>query len=303
MKMKKILTILLLTGMLMGCEDKVSIDLNDAPPVLVVDAWINNKPEAQVIVLSQTQPYFESELPPPVTGATVTVTSSDGNTFNFTEEEKPGEYRWDPIAEGSSIGETGTTYQLSISADGENYTAISQINRVPVIDSIRFTFYEERNPFQPEGYYGEFVSTDPEGEGDTYWIRTFKNGIYQNRPFDLTIAYDAGFSQGGLIDGVVFIQPIQDSVNPLSEDLNEIVPYVIGDSLYVEIHSITNDAFFFLQEVQIQTQRDGGFDEIFAEPLENVPTNIVNTNENSDERAIGYFCVSSVEGRGRRLTE
>ncbi|MCG8386554.1 MAG: DUF4249 domain-containing protein [Cytophagales bacterium] len=301
--MKKVFILLVLVAGLWSCEDSVNISLNDAPPVLVVDAWINNKPEVQVIRLSQSQPFFESELPPPVSGAEITVSSSEGNTFTFSEEGVPGEYRWNPITNGNSIGAIGTTYQLSIRVDDESYTAVSQINRVPAIDSITFTFEEERNPFQPEGYYGEFVSTDPVGVGDTYWIRTFKNGIYQNRPFDLTIAFDAGFSQGGVIDGVVFIQPIQDAVNPLNEDLDEIVPYEIGDSLYVEIHSITNEAFFFLQEVQIQTQRDGGFDEIFAEPLENVPTNIINVNENSTRRAIGYFCVSAVESRGRRLTE
>ncbi|MEM9390067.1 MAG: DUF4249 family protein, partial [Bacteroidota bacterium] len=93
-----------------------------------------------------------------------------------------------------------------------------------------------------------------------------------------------------------------DSVNPLNEDLDEIVPYEIGDSLYVEIHSITNDAFFFLQELQIQTQRDGGFDEIFAEPFENVPSNIVNVDENG-EGIIGYFNVAAVSANGKKLTE
>ncbi len=288
---------------MLSCEDPVSVNLKDAPPVLVVDAWINDKAEVQKVFLSQTQPFFEAEIPPAITGATVTLSSSRGEVFSFVEEEVPGEYRWNPNANGNPINEIGVDYQLTINVNDETYQAVSSINRVPEIDSIKFTFEEERSPFQPEGFYGEFVSTDPVGVGDSYWIRTYKNGVYQNSPFDLTIAFDAGFSQGGAVDGVVFIQPLQDSVNPLNEDRDEIVPYAPGDSLFVEILSITNDAFFFLQEVQIQTQRDGGFDEIFAEPLENVPSNILNLDENSTNRAIGYFCMSAVSGRGRRLVE
>ncbi|MEM6359692.1 MAG: DUF4249 domain-containing protein [Bacteroidota bacterium] len=299
--MKRIAIIVLASGLL-GCEDPIDVTLEEAEPVLVVDAWINNKPELQIIKLSMAQPYFDSRLPPPVSGATVVVSSSANETFIFEERNTPGDYVWDPSTSANGIGEIETEYQLQIEVNDEIYVSISQINRVPTIDSIKFTFKEELNQFQPEGYYGEFVSADPRGEGDTYWIKTFKNGIYQNRPFDLTIAYDAGFSQGGLIDGVVFIQPLQDSVNPLNEDLDEIVPYEIGDSLYVEIHSITNDAFFFLQELQIQTQRDGGFDEIFAEPFENVPSNIINADENGED-IIGYFNVAAVSGSGRKLTE
>lgn len=300
--MKPFLYFLLVASIFICCEDPINVNLPEEEQVLVVDAWINNKPEPQIIRLSMTQPYFDSALPPPVSGASVVVESSENETFTFVEGDTPGEYTWDPTTSSAGLGDIDTEYQLQISSNGQSYVAASKLNRVPVIDSIKFTFKEERNQFQPEGYYGEFLSTDFEGEGDTYWIRTFKNGVYQNRPFDLTIAYDAGFSQGGVIDGVVFIQPLQDSVNPLNEDLDEIVPYEIGDSLYVEIHSITNDAFIFLQELQIQTQRDGGFDEIFAEPFENVPSNIINTNPEGN-RAIGYFNVAAVEGRGRRLVE
>lgn len=300
--MKRLFYISCMVLSFMSCEDPIDVNLDEADPVLVVDAWINNKPEPQVIKLSLAQPYFDSTFPPAVRGASVIVNSSANETFVFVEGDTPGDYIWDPATSAHTIGEIGAEYQLQIETNGQTYISSSQINRVPTIDSIKFTFKEEQNQFQPEGYYGEFLSTDLPGEGDTYWIKTFKNGVYQNRPFDLTIAYDAGFSQGGVIDGVVFIQPIQDSVNPLNEDLDEIVPYEIGDSLYVEIHSITNDAFFFLQELQIQTQRDGGFDEIFAEPFENVPSNVINVNENGEE-AIGYFSVSAVEGKGSRLSE
>lgn len=285
-----------------GCEDEVSVNLKDSPASYVVDAWINNQVEEQIIELTWTQAYFDNSPYTPVSGASVVVTDDDGNELLF-QENNPGEYVWDPLTSLIKIETIGTQYELRIEVDGEVFVSTAMLNRVPLVDSIKFTFKEEQNAFQPEGYYGEFVATDFVGSGDTYWIKAFKNGISLNNPFDLNIAFDAGFNEGGNIDGVVFIQPIQDAVTPLNEELDEIVPYVIGDSLYVEIHSISNDAFDFLQQVQIQTQRDGGFDEIFAEPLENVSTNIIKQNATSNAQVIGFFNVSAVSARGRRLID
>ena len=294
--------LMILIALLLACEDRVEIDLPDAPPALVVDAWINNKPEPQLIKLTETRPYFDSSIPEGVSGASITVTREDGAIFVFEEKEN-GNYIWDPAESEFEIGSEKLEYTLNIQLDGRQYRADSRLKRVPPVDSIKFTFQEEQSPFEPEGYYAEFVATDPVGPNDSYWIKAYKNGQFLNKPFELNVAYDAGFNAGGNIDGVVFIQPIQDAVNPLNEDLDAFVPYQPGDSLYVEIHSITNEAFFFLQEVQIQTQRDGGFDEIFAEPVENVSTNIVNISDNPEGQVVGFFNVAAVSSNGKRLEE
>jgi len=284
-----------------SCEDQADVELQEAPPALVVDAWVNNKAEEQVIKLTNTQGYFDSSEPEAVLGATVSIAREDGVIFNFNDNGD-GTYSWNPMTAANQIGTENLSYVLSIAVDNQNYEAISTINRVPPVDSIKYTFQEEESDFEPEGFYGEFVATDPVGPGDTYWIKAYKNGQLLNRPFELNIAFDAGFNEGGNIDGVVFIQPIQDGVNPLNEDL-EIVPYDIGDSLYVELHAIPNEAFDFLQQVEIQIQRDGGFDEIFAEPVENVITNIENVSDNPQGEVVGFFTMSNVSSRGRRLEE
>lgn len=300
--MKKLLYTLLTATALISCEETIDINLRDAPSVMVVDAFVTDLPQVQVVKLISSQPYFEEGLPQGITGAEVSITDSEGNVFIFAESDIAGDYLWDPDTAAVPFGGIGNTYQLDITVNGLSYTASSAMNRVPDIDSIKFDF-KESNPFREEGFYGEFLARDFEGEGDAYWIKSFKNGKFLNNPFELTVAFDAGFSQGGSIDGQVFIQPIQDSVNELSEELDEILPYEIGDSLYVEIHSLTPEAFFFFTEVQLQTQRDGGFDEIFAEPLENVVSNIIATDPNNEEIVQGFFSVSAVSGRGRRLVE
>jgi hypothetical protein len=288
----------LLVIMLFGCEDEVVLDLPDAPPVLVVDAFINDIPGKQDIYLTLSQPYYSADLPEGVSGASVSVEDDMGNVFDFQEQE-PGVYSWIPGGD-ETIGTIGTAYELTVLYDGSTYRAESHMNRVPPVDSVVFNYEEEDTPFQAQCYYGEFVATDPAGPGDYYWIKAYKNDTLLLRPFELNIAVDAGFSPGSNIDGVVFIQPIQDAVNPLNDELDQIIPYEFGDSLYVEIHSLTEETWVFLNQVAIQTQRDGGFDEIFAEPLENVPTNMVPTSSDAPQ-AVGFFSVSAVEGNGRRL--
>ena len=79
-------------------------------------------------------------------------------------------------------------------------------------------------------------------------------------------------------------------------------PFAKGDSLYVEIHSITHEAFDFLNKTSIQINRPGGFGELFAVSLSNVPTNLVVQND-PNFPVLGFFNVSAVHGLGNTLDD
>ncbi|MCA6410147.1 MAG: DUF4249 domain-containing protein, partial [Cytophagales bacterium] len=261
---------------LLSCETKIDPALENADALLVVDAWVNNKPGNQVITLTKTQSYFDSSLPPAVTGANVTVVDNAGKVFAFNEDPAvKGNYVWKPVG-NERLGVTGTSFKLTIQAEGEVYEASSKMGRTPQIDTLILAKNEPEQT-NPEFYFAEFIARDFAGAGDTYWIRATKNGVLLNKPSDLNVAYDAGFSAGGKIDGFIFITPIRRGINPNDTDANDaaVSPYVPGDSVYVEINSITVQAFDYLQQVQVQTDRPGGFGELFARPLSNVSTNIV----------------------------
>lgn len=284
-----------------SCETVIDPALEPADPVLVVDAWITNKPEPQVVKLMKTQPYFESTLPPGVTGATVTIEDSQGKVYVFEEDaSEPSAYRWIPAGD-EVFGETGLTYTLRIQAEGEDYVSSAVMGRVPPIDSITFRI-EEGNQLVTDLYLAEFWGTDPPEPGDTYWIKTWKNGQLLNKPAEILLAYDAGFSRGSNFSGITFIAPIRRGVNPFDTDENGnlISPYVVGDSVYVELHSLSDAAFDFMQEVIVQTDRPGGFSELFATPLANVSTNIAST-EGSGKKVVGFFNVAAVSGLGRKF--
>lgn len=299
--MKKLLYIVSIITLSLACEDQITPDLGPTANRVVIDAFIDNKPGVKNIYINRSQPYFENEFPGLLSGAQVFIEDMvTGQRFDFVENDSAYSY-----VSLDSLGTIGHVYRLEVAFDGQTYEAFSDMGRVPRVDSINFTF-EEAGPFIDQDYYlAEFVARDLAGEGDTYWIKAWKNGMYLDKPSEINVAYDAGFTPGGNIDGQVFIQPIQNAVNPLDQDDNDefIPPYLVGDSVYVEIHSINTAAFYFFQEVIIQTDRQGGFGALFAQPLANVPTNIVNTDSNSDENPVGFFNMAAVSGLGATLTE
>jgi len=300
MKKTDILSLFLGALVLGGCEETIHPTLQSANPVLVVDAFITNKLQTQIVSLTYSQPYFQEQLPPGVSGATVSIKDNEGNTYVFSESPTTaGSYEWTPS--GTGFGNVGNVYTLSIAVNGQNLTAQAKMGRVPKVDSI--TFKQNGGSGREKNFYrGQFWATDPVGPGDTYWIKAYKNGVFLDKPSEVNLAYDAGLSEGSDFDGVQFIQPIRNGINPDTTDVNNnpVSPYSPGDSVYVEINSLMLASFDFLTQVVTQTNRPGGFSELFATPLANVSTNIVNENSNGIV-VVGFFNVASVSGLGKRF--
>ena len=291
---------------LFSCEDIINPDLPTNEPILVVDAWINNLEESQVIKLSKTQNYLDSNSPVPVVGATVFIYDENLTHFNFTEVND-GEYIWTPDSVFKNIGVEGTKFYLSVSYEGKNIFSESQLNRTSVIDSVNFV----RGQVPEDSYYAEFWSREEEGVGDAYWIKSYINGELQTGLQDIITCIDAGASsEGAVIDGIPFIPPIRRAVTKFEndDDGNLMSPFKKGDSLYVEIHSVTFEAFDFLNKTAIQINRPGGFSELFAVSLSNVPNNLIITNISDGSidpnyPVVGFFNVSSVHGMGNTLDD
>jgi len=282
-----------------SCEDEIPIDVDPLTEQLVVDAWLTNQAGPQTINLSMTQPYFDNTLPQGLSGAAVTVTSSTGTVFEFVETEN-GNYVWTPTAD-ETIGEVGTDYGLEVTVDGQNYGSFSTMNRVPPIDSIGYEF-RDNETFGPDGTYAEFFARDPIGGGDTYWVKTFKNGVFLNKPDEISLAFDAGFSEGGSVDGLIFITPIRESINRIpdedTEDNDEVAPWAVGDEIRVELHSINNEAFYFLSSAQQQiTNGNSG---IFSQPVINTTGNVFRED---GEQVLGMFNVSAVSEKSVVIME
>jgi len=286
--MKNIRYIFALAVILFGmsaCQDVIEVTLDDAEDLIVVDAWLNNNPEDQILKLQFSQAYFNNAFPTGIIGATVSITRDDGTNFEFIDQGN-GSYIW-TSTNGETLGSIGSTFDLSVTnAAGKNLSSSTILRSAPPIDEIRTEFRDD--DFRGEdGYYAEFFARDNPGLGDNYWIKTYKNGNYLNQPDELNIAYDAGFDAGAEVDGLIFIPPIRELINPFEDSLP---PYALGDEIRVEIHSISFEAFSFFEIVRDQITN--GDNTIFALPLANAKGNVANDTDESE--ILGMFNVADI---------
>ncbi len=253
------LLLLLLAG-LAGCEDEVDVKLDEGQTLLAVDGWITNQPGPYTIRLTTTAPYFNNAATPRAQGATVTVTDSEGGR-EVLQEVEPGNYQVSTLR-----GKVGNAYTLDIRWNGQEYTARTEIRRVPPIDSLGIRF-RKGGGFVEEGYYVYYFGPEPAGTGDNYRFKQYRNDTLLNGPEDLS------FSDDQLVDG-----------NYISNFEVNSDPYALGDTVRMETWSITRDAFLFYSELQQQIFNGG----LFSNPPANVRTNVFNKNPDGPQ-AVGWF--------------
>jgi hypothetical protein len=270
---------------LSGCEDVIDLETETGPQQLVVDGWITNQAGPQTIRLSWSASYFDNGPAKPVLGAQVTVTDDKGKVYKFEDLAGDGQYIWGKT-NADTLAKIGRIYTLQIKNEADTYTALSEMKRVPTVDSI--VYRKEKLPFEPdkgprEGYVAQFYARDFIGEGDTYWIKPVVSGKPAvEKAVNISIAYDAAFGSGAPSDGLIFILPIRESLTIDSL-------YSAGASVGVELHSITNETFEFLKQVREQAANGG----LFAVPNSNIKSNVKNVNPNG-VKALGFFSTSAV---------
>ncbi|MFC0181122.1 protein of unknown function [Pseudarcicella hirudinis] len=282
----KLLTLLsvALAFAMTSCEDVVQLEGAKYTPVLVVDGNINNLPGNQTIKLIMSQGYFDNTQAPVVTGASVKVTDNTGKVYDFKDLKNNGEYIWVPAKADEIMGEIGKKYSLEVKTNGETYQAVSELKRVPKIDSILYQFDDasqnQTGDDKPKkGYDAQFYARDFKGEGDCYRVKTYRNGKLFNEPADIVIIYDAAFQKGAQTDGLMFILPVRRSI---SHQL-----YLENDIIKVELSSITEGNFNFWNQAR-QELNNGG---LFSRPTSSIPTNISSV---SGKKAAGWFGTSAI---------
>ncbi|MBL7892234.1 MAG: DUF4249 domain-containing protein [Bacteroidia bacterium] len=283
-----ILLFVIITLLFVSCEKVIDIKLDQGTSQLAVDAFLNNKPGTQVIKLTTTAGYFNNAPCPAAIGATVNIIDSDSNVFNFIDNSGTGKYEWIPSA-GDTLIRQAHLYTLTINYNGEQYRATSFAFPVPPVDSLNYEYLKGNGPSSAEANYASFYARDIAGMPNFYWIKSFVNGTFLNNPSDLIVSQDGAFGGDGA-DGLPFILPIRQSINPEKG-------LMAGDTISVEVHSITPEAFFFFQQTTQQTQNGG----LFATPPANVISNIKNVNSASKVTAVGFFNTALVSTNGIKI--
>jgi len=284
----KYLFSILLLFTLTSCEDVIDVNIDNGKSQLVVDAFMNDLPQNQVIRLTVSAPYFNNTKAAPALGGTVKLIENGNKEYTLIDLESNGNYTYiyNPL---DSFCAVGKSYKLEISYNGQEYNGLSKVNQVPAIDSI--ISKKDKNSFTGDTEYkAEFFSFDFKGTRDFYWVKAWYNDTLKSID-NSDIIFDGSFGGTG-VDGLMFIVPMRETINRQGD------PYFVGDTIRMQLLSINEDTYNFLNDLVTQLNNGG----LFATPLTNVRTNIININA-TGEKALGWFVSSSVKTAGIRIKE
>lgn len=254
--------------LLFSCEDVIHIDLDNAPPKLVIDASINWKKgtsgNIQKIKLTTTTSYYNNVIPT-VSGATITIQNSGNQIFTFTEIPSTGEYQCSDF-----VPVINETYTLTVLQNGQTYSATETLKPVATITTIvqnndgGFT----GNAIEIKTYYN-----DPSNE-ENYYLYKY---IYSNQ-----IKPDYYVDQDTFFQGNLFFSISQNN------DLT------LGDQITVSHFGISKSYYNYMSVLLSIAGNTGGGP--FQSPPTTVRGNIINTT-NFENYALGYFRLSEVDSR------
>lgn len=276
-----------------ACEDVIKVESNQREVKLVVDAFVNDLDKNQYVILKRSINYFDIPgTEPGVEGAQVLIVdTSTLRLYTFSDSGK-GRYVFIPNKISGDTFIPGRNYLLLIASGNDTFVSGSFMHPTAKVDSLRIVEEDGKNIGIKKGRYMELAASDLAGLGNTYWIKAYRNDSFRNHIFDMTLAYDQSFSPNSNQDGGEFIWPIRyGSINDFQR------PLLSGESVRVEVHSITLETFFFMQLIQNESFNGG----LFATPPSAIPTNIFNLNPKKKTPLAGFFCMSSARTARRTM--
>jgi hypothetical protein len=265
-----------------SCEDVINIDIDKNSDHVVVEGWVTDQPGPQVVLLSRSNRFNSNQPNPSIDDAQVFIHSNRGDSYSLTLHA-PGIYHSD----SSFQGQVGIRYFVqvilatsdTISSDPELLMAVHPI------DSIGFDSYEgstEENPDEIVNiYYPIAFAVDPRDEVNYYRWNLYRNNTLFSTPDELYLSSDR------FING-----------NSYRNEFTSF-EYLINDNIYIEVQSLSQAAFEYLELFKSQTtslQTGSG-----SSPSA-IHSNLFYLN-NSREIVLGYFGATSVQSRSKSITE
>lgn len=279
--MKKLLAFISAIVLLSACQDVIELNTETYKTTLVIDGRITDTLGTSV-KLSTTANYFEQGETPSVNNATVTLYENNVPVAVLEKSTSESGLFTSPFN-----GEVGNTYFLLIEVANDNATGLGgttwqtntqMLHRTFAFDSLSIKYLDENTtPLSINA--GQFVLgyfTEPQGVGDFYRLRYWKNDSFITQSLDiLTDEFSDGVSFG--------TYPIPPYVvyGAIDED---------KDSITIEVSSISEDYYDYLTLLREQIFQVSS---PFSAPPALIQGNVYNAN-NPQEFGFGYFEASAL---------
>ncbi len=241
-----------------SCKKVITVNLNSAAPQMVITGEITDSSGPYQVSINTTVNFSASNNLPPVSGASVIISDSQGLVDSLVESS-PGLYS----THSGWQGKPGNTYTLNVMASGKSFTAVSTMPQQVNLDSIGFQQNARGRGdqvIQAIPYY-----QDPAGIANYYQFTETIN----DTPLYKVFVFDDQYSDGKYL-----------SV-PLFDDSAHLQ---VGDHLSFSMYCIDKNVFKYFSELQ-QLLEANPFNE--ATPA--------NPDTNIKGGALGYFSAHTIQ--------
>jgi hypothetical protein len=265
----------------MGCTAPIDIQTDDSPPVVVIYGVLTDELKYQEVKVSRSSPYFDDEPNPGISGANVTVRTSDNKIYPFWESDSiQGLY----YSQFKFRAQAGFDYFLTVEVDANNdgipdkYEAETTILPVPAIDSLTI---EPIEIFGHKNYILYAHLQDPP-EKNFYLFNVFYNdSLITHKLTDLIISNDELFNNQYIKGDIYLFDDDEISEWKTGPEENRKRPFFLSpdDDLAIELSLISQGYFDFIHQC---SSGKNGENPLFGGPASNITTNISNGG-------VGYF--------------
>lgn len=240
---------------LTSCEKVIDLNLDQTTPKIVIEGILTNLNTNHLVSVSNTKNFEQDNTRTVVSGAVIRVADENGQTITFTEQGKSGNYYSTRFR-----GVPGRRYTMSVTANGQTYTATS---RMPLPVPIRSLTQVELSFFGETRKLVEVNYLDPANIENFYYTKLYVNNVKRG---SLDISSDR-FNDGKAVKNATFVS---------DPDLET------GDKVKIQLLTIDENVFRYLFSLS-QITGNGG-----------PPTTPANPTSNFNNGAVGYFSASTL---------
>lgn len=239
-----------------SCQRVIDINIGTNEEKVVIEGKFTNVSGIQTVNITKTVAYNDANVYPPVTGATVSITSTSG-TITF-KESQPGIY----TTISNTRGRSGTAYTLTVKSGDKTYTATSAMPNQVMLDSLNI------NGLSVGKKTVKTVSVfyhDPPDQVNQYCFLMFVNGVQVKQVFTV----NDNLTNGRIVNSTLYQYDIE---------------LKTGDKVEVEMQCIDKYVYNYWYNL---SQQGGNGPTNSATPS--------NPTSNLSNGALGYFSAHTVQ--------
>jgi hypothetical protein len=245
-----------------SCEKVIDVDLNNAEKKFVIEGIVSDQPGIGFVNISRTKNFDDDSYWDPVSGASVKIQENGGAIYTLTDTLTPGRYE----APGF-VGRSGFRYNLTVTVNGETFTAESIMPPSVDLDTI---YVSDELIFTSRRKIVNAVFDDPPGLGNSFRFIQYVNGFQEIQ----TLIRNDDYSDGRRIVNKLFY---------FSEDEDEKRNIKSGDQVMIDMFCIEPAVYKYWFSLDRSAIGNG---------QQATPSNPVS---NIKGGALGYFSAQTVQ--------